>query len=297
MKHRLSILGRYKSVIKAILGVFFLYFLLSNQHLLDSVVREAHRLSWAFIAFLGISYNVSKIIGSCRSVFLMKCSGYFLGFWDGLKIYYSGMLLNLIVPGGLGGEGYRTLHYNKKLGTPFSQGVKIIACDRISGVLALGVLAATMTVLASVRGQGVSMFFLMAVISSVIALLWLNNYMFRKAKFKNLDNFGSFAFSLGVQSAQVIAAMLYALQSSESPVLFGAVFLVSSLSALVPLTVGGVGLREWVFYSAGNLGYISEDKGVLFSLLFFTVSVVSVVPVLIARSCEHLRSSRSEMKV
>jgi uncharacterized membrane protein YbhN (UPF0104 family) len=56
------------------------------------------------------------------------------------------------------------------------------------------------------------------------------------------------------------------------------VFLLSSIVAVLPLTIGGVGARELVFVYAHEYAGIDEATAVAFSLIFFIITAaVSLV--------------------
>jgi len=79
-----------------------------------------------------------------------------------------------------------------------------------------------------------------------------------------------------VQSMQVICVifLLYALnfEGKFSPYLF--IFLVSSLVAVIPFTMGGLGAREIVFLYGADIFGIDEHYGVIISLLFYSISAL-----------------------
>src|SRR5690606_15505692 len=80
--------------------------------------------------------------------------------------------------------------------------------------------------------------------------------------------------ALGVQSMQVICVifLLYALDfdGKFSPYLF--MFLLSSLVAVVPFTVGGLGAREMVFVFGAEYFQMDKHLALLISLLFYLTS-------------------------
>src|SRR5690606_39731456 len=85
--------------------------------------------------------------------------------------------------------------------------------------------------------------------------------------------------ALCVQSLQLISAicLLYALHfdGKFSPYLF--MFFISSLVAIFPFTVGGLGAREVVFLYGANLFNLDPHLAVLLSLLYyFTAALVSI---------------------
>jgi glycosyltransferase 2 family protein len=53
------------------------------------------------------------------------------------------------------------------------------------------------------------------------------------------------------------------------------VFFVSSLATILPITLGGVGIREFVFIKAAEIGEIDQGNAVALSVLFFGITVVS----------------------
>lgn len=52
-------------------------------------------------------------------------------------------------------------------------------------------------------------------------------------------------------------------------------FLVSSIAAVIPVTIGGVGARELVYLYGHQYLAIDEKTGVAFTLLFFLITATS----------------------
>jgi uncharacterized protein (TIRG00374 family) len=72
--------------------------------------------------------------------------------------------------------------------------------------------------------------------------------------------------------------ILQSLGVTENILAYQLVFLLSSIVAVLPLTIGGVGARELVFVYAHAYAGIDEAAAVAFSLLFFLISAaVSLV--------------------
>ena len=65
-----------------------------------------------------------------------------------------------------------------------------------------------------------------------------------------------------------------ALGISENILAYQLVFLLSSIVAVLPLTIGGVGARELVFIYAHTYAGIQETAAVAFSLIFFLISAL-----------------------
>ncbi|MGI9551063.1 MAG: lysylphosphatidylglycerol synthase domain-containing protein [Aurantibacter sp.] len=57
-----------------------------------------------------------------------------------------------------------------------------------------------------------------------------------------------------------------------TPYLF--IFLISSIVAVLPLTIGGIGSREVTFYYGAALFGLDENSSVSISLVFFLISAL-----------------------
>jgi len=86
----------------------------------------------------------------------------------------------------------------------------------------------------------------------------------------------SILLSTGVQLAQLVAVfcILLAFEIAIDKSLYLFIFLVSSIVAVLPLTIGGIGSREVVFlYGALWLG-LEEDVSVSISLVFLAITAL-----------------------
>jgi uncharacterized membrane protein YbhN (UPF0104 family) len=93
----------------------------------------------------------------------------------------------------------------------------------------------------------------------------------------------AFALSAGVQMAQLIAAafILLSLGQEQEFGVYLLVFLVSSIVAVIPLTIGGIGSRELTFLYGAQWLALDYKTAIAMSLLFFfitaAVSITGIV--------------------
>jgi len=52
-------------------------------------------------------------------------------------------------------------------------------------------------------------------------------------------------------------------------------FLLSSLATVIPLTIGGSGIRELVFIAAAQYTAIEEEKAITFALIFYAIGAAT----------------------
>ena len=83
--------------------------------------------------------------------------------------------------------------------------------------------------------------------------------------------------SFWVQVAQLVCAgfILLSFGVEENFELYFVLFLVSSIAAMLPLSFGGVGLRELVFLYAASELPIDETSAVALGLTFFLITALS----------------------
>ena len=147
-----------------------------------------------------------------------------------------------------------------------------VLTDRISGMSALMILALILfsSLDLPVPCPVCGFLFIPVVLAGVYLFIrWFYPY-FIKAYWVAL------IYSLGVQLLQLacVAMILLALGVRENIYSYFLVFLVSSIVALLPVSIGGIGLRELTFlYGTRWLG-IDPETGVGVSLMFYLITAM-----------------------
>jgi uncharacterized membrane protein YbhN (UPF0104 family) len=72
-----------------------------------------------------------------------------------------------------------------------------------------------------------------------------------------------------------VVALIYGLGIHQEYLPYLVIFLVSSVAAIIPITVGGLGLRELVFLYGAQLFGLNQEISVAISMLFFLITVLS----------------------
>ena len=223
-----------------------------------------------FLAF--ISFVISQLISSSRLNTFFKGIGLKISETYNFKIYLLGMFYNLFLPGGIGGDGYKIFLLRKKFEIKGRRLLQAIFFDRLSGLWALGLINATLVIFIPYLGVPNWVPVL------VVAIGTIAYYMIMRKFFGDYSTYFvlSHIKALMVQSMQVISVILilYALnfEGKFSPYLF--MFLVSSLVAIFPFTVGGLGARELVFVYGAQYFEMDQHLAVIISLLFYCISAL-----------------------
>jgi glycosyltransferase 2 family protein len=231
---------------------------------------SASKKLWLLAAF--IFFIVSKLVSAVRLNLYFANVGVHLGQAANLRLYWLGMYYNLFLPGGIGGDAYKVFLL-KKMG--YANGLKstgtAVLLDRVSGVAGLGVLAVVCFV--SVFATLPLSWFLLV---GLLPALWIYAWGIRKF-FKAFypSFFQTLYLGVFVQLLQMIAVwcIMQSIDIQSNFFAFQLLFLLSSLVAILPFTVGGLGARELVFlWGAAQFG-LQQQHAVYISLVFYVLTV------------------------
>lgn len=229
-----------------------------------------------FLILAVVFFNLSKVISSGRLLALFRAIQVDISFAHNLRLYYVGMFYNLFLPGGIGGDGYKVYHLKKRGEATAKLLLAAVLLDRISGAALLAFLAMVLALFVPELFPHRIWLYLDAIgalvaVPSLILLIRIAFKSFRKATGEAVG------LSLLVQAAQLICAwcILRAYGVDDFYLMYFVLFLVSSIAAMLPVSFGGVGLRELVFLYAASILPIDETAAVALGLAFFLITAAS----------------------
>jgi uncharacterized membrane protein YbhN (UPF0104 family) len=267
-------------IVVSIIAVAYVLYKIDEETKSDilSALKTAN-LFYLMAAFL--LFNLSKIISSVRLNRYFKCISVKLEEVFNLKLYYLGMFYNLFLPGGIGGDAYKVYYLQKNYGGATKKLIAATLLDRLSGVVVLGFLALLLALFSSldqiIAGQSMAL-----IILSILAfpVFWfIHNKFFKDF---NPEFVKALLMGFGVQISQLVCAafILWAIDAQGLFFDYMTLFLVSSVVAVLPFTIGGVGARELVMLEGVVLfsslaAYNAQATALTFSILFFVITAIS----------------------
>ncbi len=277
--------NQLKTLLKLILTGLALY-LVFRKIDTTQLFEILKTIQWIWLIPAVILFVLSKVATAFRLNHYFKNIGLQLSEWKNWKLYQIGMFYNLFLPGGIGGDGYKVYLLNRHYQVSIKKLVQAALLDRLGGLVAIVFLLFGFFLLVDVKldflESGLWNGLMIAGLILTIPVFWL----VQKLGFKDfLPSFWSAnLWSFAGQITQLICAwfILMALGIDEKILAYQLVFLLSSIVAVLPLTIGGVGARELVFVYAHQYAGIEEATAVAFSLIFFLITaVVSLVGALV----------------
>jgi len=242
----------------------------------DQIVTLFKNVDFRFLLLALLFLNLSKIVSAIRLNRYFTLLGLQLPETKNLVLYYIGMFYNLFLPGGIGGDGYKIYLLQKHHSIQTKPLIAATILDRVSGLVPLLVLFALFFLFSPFRHYSTTLDLLAAfAILLVIPVFYLINKRFFP---RFLPLFGTtLGYGFAVQLLQLLCAwfLFLALGVDRMMSTYLALFLLSSVVAVLPITVGGAGARELVFLY--GLDYLQTDSaaGVTFAMLFFLITALS----------------------
>ncbi|PJJ80114.1 lysylphosphatidylglycerol synthase transmembrane domain-containing protein [Mucilaginibacter auburnensis] len=267
--------GKLWSVVKVILIIVvtggLLYYVFSKVPFakIKSRLVNGDKL-WMAAAIL--SYVTSMLFSSWRLLSFFKSIGLKLDWRFNLRLYFLGLCYNVLLPGGIGGDGYKIYLLHKRYNLPTKKVFWAILFDRLSGFWAIGAIVVGLIILIP------NFPFHLAYPLTIVSIGSVIYYFVARKFFRDYTHkfFQAHAKAIGVQSMQLlcIVCLLMAqdFDGKFAPYLLS--FLFSSLAAVIPFSLGGGGIRDALLLTLARNFSLPEDMAVYLSFGFYLISII-----------------------
>lgn len=222
--------------------------------------------------------NLGQLVSAMRLRFYYAANDLMLGRAFAVGLYYMGMLFNLVLPGGIGGDGYQAYFMQRTRKFSWKHSVRIVLSARANGLLCLIVYAVLLSFFsARVLAQPFAIPALMLVL--VLVFPCYSVVVSRLLKEKLMTQLTATRYSLVVQGMGIVCCyfLLMAFGHGTDNVEYILLFLISSIVSILPVSVGGVGLRELTFFYGTQFFGLDTELGIALSVTFFVLNSASAL--------------------
>jgi len=301
---------KYKKIINTTLRIIIslgliVYLIISQFKDFKTISSTLRNLNILFLTLSFLTHIYGIWLTAFRWQTLLKTQGVHLSVLSLTSSTLIGQFFNNFLPTSIGGDVYRAYDVSKKSGFPMSSSVSVIVVERLSGIIASAVFAVAALFLGFTAIGGKSIIIpivIFLVISLIVFFLILNPNIFginkklKKIKFlekflsklKNVYNtFLTFKnykwtlvkvifYSLTLQFAVIINYWLASKALGIPLDLTAFIFIVPvvSIIAMLPISLGGIGVREGsLVFLMVSLG-AQNAKAAMCSLLLFAMLII-----------------------
>lgn len=267
-----------KLLLKIGISVGALYFVFTKLDI-NALINTVRNISFSLLFVALILLLGAILLAALRLNTLFKAMPLHVTHLTNFKLYWLGLFYNLFLPGGVGGDGYKIFLINKYHKKPVKSLIGVVLTDRLSGLSVIVIYLSLLLYAVPVRHLSFIEYSAILIPLSLFGL-WLFIYLFNRTllvKFWKIVG-----WSLASQFLQIVVAftILYALGEVEhgDALQYLFLFLVSSITASIPISLGGIGLREMTFmYGASYLG-LNVEQAVALSFIFYILSLSVSLP-------------------
>lgn len=276
--------SRSKSIIKYLVAVLLLLVILNHTNL-SKIADYFARIPLLHLLVSLVFVTLAQIVAAMRMRFFFHASGFHLGAKFAVILFYVGAFYNFLLPGGIGGDAYKVMIARKRLETPTMQGVRLMIADRASGlcIVLIMLYAALLRMDLSSITPYAKPLIVTGTVITLVAYALLSRIIVRQSP-KNM--LLSLPYSLVSQLFWV--ATLWVLWNSfgngTNIIEYIALYCAASITGLIPVSVGGLGIKESTYYYGAMLikqytgAPVDGELGITLSLCIFALSFIGALP-------------------
>jgi hypothetical protein len=248
-----------------------LYYVFSKVHFSEVKTRLLHaNYRWMLVA--AIFYFASMVASSWRLLSFFKSINLRLDPRFNFRLYLLGIFYNFLLPGGIGGDGYKIYLLNKTYKLPAKKVFWALLFDRLSGLWAIGLIIVCLKIFIPQIPINIAIPATVFFVGSLIYYIIIRKFFSEFGR----HFFKGHAKAIIVQAFQVLTIIMILLgqdfNGKFAPYLLA--FLVSAIAAVVPITIGGAGARELVFQKSADFFHINASLGIYISISFYLISLL-----------------------
>ena len=258
------------------IGAIYLAF---SQVELHEMLPMLARQPIAYVLFAIVMVQSTQFVGGWRMRYYLQRHGISLPKHAAVQLQYVGELFSAVLPGGAAGDVYKAWWLKRYLQGGLLNMAKVMIGARLNGLWALGVFACVLLLFSPVPQlvpHGYELTVLLLIAGTVGYMLFARFVLREPLKQQVIS---ALCYSLPIQSMIVLGAIgiCYGLGIGEYASSYVMLYLLSCVLALLPISIGGIGVRELALLHGSRLLLLPEEGGVA---LAFTLTIMGLsVPI------------------
>lgn len=237
-------------------------------------------IPWHCLFFALVLTHAGQITGAMRTRLYLHFEGIDLPALPSLKLHYIGGLFNAFLPGGAGGDAYKAWWLKRHRQGRLVNMVKLMIAGRLNGLWALGVLLCSLALgsaLIRASWPHADLWIMSAIVLGTIGYYCFARYVLKETLFQQVL---VALYSMALQCMLIGAAFILCdgIGIEVHALEYVTLFMLSCILAMLPISIGGIGVRELALLHGSAMLGLSEPTGVTlaftFTLLTLTIPLV-----------------------
>lgn len=285
MKSAHGMKSAFWSVAKYVLAITLLVFIL-RQADTGKVFGYMKKIPPFELVLSFVLITFAQIAAALRMRYLFRRSGLALNMRYSIILFYVGAFYNFLLPGGIGGDAYKVVLVRHRMNISTKQGVHIMLADRASGlcVIVFTMLGALMMMDLSALIPHLNLLLCVAGAITFGCYLFFCKWLLKQ---NPATMVGALPYSVGVQALWISALLLICngLASGDAyGIEYTVLYCAASISGMLPVSVGGLGIKEMTYSHGAKLmgqyahSGVDPERGIAISLCIFFLMLAASLP-------------------
>lgn len=268
-------------------GAALLLALVLHQVPLDTITDKLKQANWPWLIAVWLLIHLAQLTSARRMQVYAASQRVSLGRPAAIGLYYKGMLYNLALPGGIGGDAYKAFMLKQRYGIPLITAGRLMLAERANGLWLLLLITAMLLPSLHISGIGSTWCWMAAFLLcfSATSVYWSIGRRLTGELPETCIAAGWWSFWSQLSVLASVAAMLLAMQVPlHEWSAYGVLFMAAAVAGILPISVAGVGVREAVYALAAPYLLLDAATGVALSLAWFGIYVLAALVALLMPS-------------
>jgi uncharacterized protein (TIRG00374 family) len=315
-----------KNSLKVLVTVLLLFLIFRSVDV-HEVRQDLKSLDKDILLFLMAACWLGQLLCSQRWRLLAASLGLRGNYWSFVQMYFVGMFFNIGLPSLVGGDFIKAYVLSRKTETPIQIGFASVLQDRVAGLISMLFYGTLAVIIYPMTWRGIPLWLayllIWLIVISSLLLVWIGDKIFKGVRvpgkkslrhklYRFIADFhrelSTMRISVGAAARVIIYSMLnsalvlwvyqmitVAVGYKVGLVPFSALFPLIVFVTMLPVSIGGLGVREWAYVEALSLVGVPGNSALLISLTTsaFMIAINAVGALFLPAMPAKLRSAGS----
>lgn len=260
---------------------------------LSRIWKYIHTASPVYVLLAFLAINAGQVVSALRMRYYFSNVGFKISKKNAILLYFAGNLFNLILPGAIGGDGYKAYLANKHGKLSVATAIRTMLSSRANGLLLL-ILFSLVIALFSPKLKTIPYIYPLLFLAAAGTITCYSIAARILLKEPVHTQIGASRYSFFIQLAVIITATLLLISNRVTidTVDYVFLFMISSIISVMPISVGGIGLRELTFFKGAPFLGLDQELGVAICIIYFGInSLSSLIGLAFLHRMKHIGKS------
>ena len=267
---------------KLLLNLFFLILTCGIIYVkidFNLLIKIIYNVNLFYISFALIILIFAQIISAFRMrIYFNSVESINISRIYSIKLFFASMYYNIVLPGGIGGDVYKIYIMEKLYDLPKLISLKLAFANRLNGLIIIIIMLGIEFNLYDkhIHLSNLKLYIIGLIFFCLMIYFLMVKYI-TKENISTLLKASSYSIIIQLFGLISVIFILLAISSKLTTVQINnylTIFLISSIASSLPISIGGIGIREMSFITCSKYFNIDLEIGALTATIYYIVNLI-----------------------